>query len=256
MPRAKSAPPLPDSTQNATLEAVREQARTCRRCGLWKCGTQTVFGDGSEHPRFMLVGEQPGDVEDKEGAPFVGPAGRLLRDALREAGIDESEVYLTNAVKHFKWRRQGKRRIHERPNREEILACRAWLDQEIALLKPRTIVALGATAAGVIIGPAARVMRDRAKPFPSPLASLVTLTVHPSSILRAPDSVARAEARRQLVDDLRAIAALAERRDRPRVAGLSARDIDDLRKLVTEPQPTFTLTAPRPRRGGGRGTSS
>jgi uracil-DNA glycosylase len=256
MPRTKSAPPLPDSPQDTTLEAVREQARTCRRCGLWKCGTQTVFGNGSEHPRFMLVGEQPGDVEDKEGAPFVGPAGRLLRDALSEAGIDESEVYFTNAVKHFKWRREGKRRIHERPNREEILACRAWLDQEIALLKPRTIVALGATAAGVIIGSAARVMRDRAKPFPSPLASLVTLTVHPSSILRAPDSVARAEARRQLVDDLRAIAALAERRDRPRVAGLSARDLDDLRKLVPEPEPPFTLTAPRPRRGGGRGTSS
>jgi uracil-DNA glycosylase family protein len=255
MPRTKSPPP-PEPPQAATLEAVREQARTCRRCGLWKCGTQTVFGDGSEHPRFMLVGEQPGDVEDVEGVPFVGPAGRLLREALREAGIDESEVYLTNAVKHFKWRRQGKRRIHERPNREEILACRAWLDQEIALLKPQTIVALGATAAGVIIGSAARVMRDRAKPFPSPLASLVTLTVHPSSILRAPDSAARAEGRRQLVDDLRAIAALAERRDRPRAAGLSARGLDDQLEPAAEPEPSFKLTAPRPRRGGGRGASS
>jgi uracil-DNA glycosylase len=155
----------------------------------------------------MFVGEQPGDVEDLAGEPFVGPAGQLLREALAEAGIDVSAVYLTNAVKHFKWRRQGKRRIHEKPNREEILACRTWLDQEIALVKPRAIVALGATAAGVILGPGVRVTRDRGKLFPSPLAELVTLTVHPSSILRAPDSAARALARQQFVDDLRAIAA-------------------------------------------------
>jgi uracil-DNA glycosylase family protein len=155
----------------------------------------------------MFVGEQPGDVEDLAGEPFVGPAGQLLREALAEAGIDVSSVYLTNAVKHFKWRRQGKRRIHEKPNREEILACRSWLNQEIALVKPRAIVALGATAAGVILGAAVRVTRDRAKLFPSPLAGIVTLTVHPSSILRAPDSTARALARRQFVDDLRAIAA-------------------------------------------------
>jgi uracil-DNA glycosylase family protein len=155
----------------------------------------------------MFVGEQPGDVEDLAGEPFVGPAGQLLREALAEAGIDVSAVYLTNAVKHFKWRRQGKRRIHEKPNREEILACRTWLDQEIALVKPRAIVALGATAAGVILGPGVRVTRDRGRLFPSPLAELVTLTVHPSSILRAPDSAARALARQQFVDDLRAIAA-------------------------------------------------
>jgi DNA polymerase len=156
----------------------------------------------------MLVGEQPGDVEDRVGEPFVGPAGQLLREALSEAGIEPDEVYLTNAVKHFKWKPQGKRRIHERPRRDEILACRVWLDEEIEQVKPKAIIALGATAAGVIIGSAARVTRDRGKPFPSPLAELVTLTVHPSSILRAPDAAARASARRQFVDDLRAIAAM------------------------------------------------
>jgi DNA polymerase len=154
---------------------------------------------------LMLVGEQPGDIEDQQGEPFVGPAGRLLREALSEAGIDESKVYLTNAVKHFKWRREGKRRIHEKPNRGEVLACRVWLDEEIARVKPRAIVALGATAASVILGSAAKVTRDRAKPFPSPLAELVTLTVHPSSILRAPDSASRAAARAQFVADLRSI---------------------------------------------------
>lgn len=156
----------------------------------------------------MFVGEQPGDVEDREGAPFVGPAGRLLRDSLAQAGIDEATVYLTNAVKHFKWRARGKRRIHERPNHEEVLACRLWLDSEIAAVKPRVLVALGATAASVIL-PKAKVMRDRAKPFPSPLAEIVTVTVHPSSVLRAPDSKSRAEAQSQFVKDLRTIARLA-----------------------------------------------
>jgi uracil-DNA glycosylase len=154
----------------------------------------------------MFVGEQPGDAEDLAGEPFVGPAGQLLRAALEDAGIDPGDVYLTNAVKHFKWEPRGKRRIHKRPNAAEVLACRYWLDAEIARIKPSAIVALGATAAREIIGPAARVMRDRGKPFPSPLAALVTLTVHPSSILRAPDSAARAKARAQFVADLRAIA--------------------------------------------------
>jgi DNA polymerase len=157
----------------------------------------------------MFVGEQPGDVEDRAGEPFVGPAGQLLRAALAEAGLDAASVYLTNAVKHFKWREGGKRRIHERPNREEVLACRMWLDSEIAIVKPRVLVALGATAASVIL-PAARVMRDRAKPFPSPLADVVTVTVHPSSILRAPASEARAAARKQFVKDLRKIARMAQ----------------------------------------------
>ena len=162
----------------------------------------------------MLVGEQPGDAEDLAGRPFVGPAGQLLREALAEAGIDEDEVYVTNAVKHFKWTPRGKRRIHEKPNRIEVNACRFWLEQEIALVKPKIIVALGATAAGAVLGPTARVMRDRAKPFPSTLADIVTLTVHPSSILRAPDSQARAEARRAFVQDLRVIAQLAKSRPR------------------------------------------
>jgi DNA polymerase len=154
----------------------------------------------------MLVGEQPGDQEDRQGAPFVGAAGRLLRDALERAGIDVSKVYLTNAVKHFKWRPQGKRRIHERPNREEILACRMWLEAEIASVRPRVLVALGATAASTLLGPAVRVTRDRGRRLDSPLADFVTVTVHPSSILRAPDEAARREAMAIFVRDLQTIA--------------------------------------------------
>jgi len=154
----------------------------------------------------MLVGEQPGDQEDLAGRPFVGPAGQLLREALIEAGLNPAEVYLTNAVKHFKWEPRGKRRIHERPNREEVLACRMWLEEEMAAVTPAIIVALGATAAGALLGSTAKVTRDRGKFFPSTLAPLVTLTVHPSSILRTPDSAARRQARRQFVTDLRAIA--------------------------------------------------
>jgi uracil-DNA glycosylase len=188
------------------LDDVRRDAAGCRRCPLWKNATQTVFGDGPRKARLMFVGEQPGDVEDREGVPFVGPAGRLLREALEEAGIAIKDVYLTNAVKHFKWLARGKRRIHEKPNREEILACRLWLDSEIALVKPAVIVALGATAAGALLGPQAKVTRDRGRPFPSPFAPFVTLTVHPSSILRTPDSAARAAARREFVADLRMVA--------------------------------------------------
>ena len=196
--------------RRASLRAVEVDADVCRRCHLWKHATQTVFGDGPHDASIMFVGEQPGDVEDREGAPFVGPAGRLLRALLAEAGIDDNDIYLTNAVKHFKWRESGKRRLHERPNYEEILACRGWLDSEISIVKPRVLVALGATAASVIL-PKAKVTRDRAKRFSSPLADIVTLTVHPSSILRAPDSQSRAEARRQFVKDLRAIAQMARR---------------------------------------------
>jgi len=187
---------------------LRAEAQTCRRCDLWKRATQTVFGSGAAKPRLMLVGEQPGDVEDREGEPFVGPAGRLLREALDEAGVDLAEVYLTNAVKHFKWEPRGKRRIHKKPNAAEMLACRYWLDQEIESLKPQAIVALGATAAQLVLGPSARVTRDRARPLASSLAPLVTLTVHPSSILRAPDSDARAAAYKAFVADLRAIVRL------------------------------------------------
>ena len=189
------------------LAMLRKQAAGCRRCDLWKRGTQTVFGEGPSAARVMFVGEQPGDQEDLAGEPFVGPAGQLLRESLLEAGLDPEEVYLTNAVKHFKWQPRGKRRIHEKPNREEVLACRMWLTEEIETVKPRMIVALGATAAGTLLGSAAKVTRDRAKFYESTLAPLVTLTVHPSSILRAPDSAARQAARDQFVKDLRAIAA-------------------------------------------------
>jgi DNA polymerase len=204
---AKSAPPSPIRiAPAATLDAVRKQARRCRRCDLWKSGTQTVFGEGPIGARLMLVGEQPGDQEDLAGEPFVGPAGQLLRDAMVEAGLDPAEVYLTNAVKHFKWKPKGKRRIHERPNREEVLACRMWLEEEIARVRPTAIVALGATAAGALIGSAAKVMRDRGRLFESPFAPVVTLTVHPSSILRAPDSASRQTARAAFVKDLKAVA--------------------------------------------------
>jgi uracil-DNA glycosylase family protein len=201
VPSGPPAAPHPRS-----LSEAREEARTCRRCDLWRRGTQTVFGEGRKKARFMLVGEQPGDVEDKAGEPFVGPAGQLLRDALAEAGIALGDVYLTNAVKHFKWEPRGKRRIHAKPDRTEVLACRVWLEAEIAFVKPRAIVALGATAAAAMLGPGVRVTRDRARPIESPLAPFVTVTVHPSSILRAPDSDARAAARAQFVADLRAIA--------------------------------------------------
>jgi len=199
------------ATRSRSLKSVERAAEVCRRCDLWKRATQTVFGEGPRDAAIMFVGEQPGDIEDREGEPFVGPAGRLLRESLAQAGIDEATVYLTNAVKHFRWREGGKRRLHERPNYEEILACRLWLDSEIAIVKPRVLVALGATAASQIL-PKARVTRDRAKVFPSPLAEVVTLTVHPSSILRAPDSASRAEARKQFVKDLKTIARLARPR--------------------------------------------
>jgi uracil-DNA glycosylase len=189
-----------------TLTRARKAASACRRCDLWKRATQTVFGEGPTRARLILVGEQPGDQEDLAGEPFVGPAGQLLRAALVEAGLDPAEVYLTNAVKHFKWQPRGKRRIHERPNREEVLACRLWLDEEIEAIQPQMIIALGATAASTLLGSAAKVTRDRGKFFPSTLAPLVSLTVHPSSILRAPDSAARAEAQRQFVSDLKTFA--------------------------------------------------
>jgi uracil-DNA glycosylase len=187
---------------------LRLRAATCKRCDLWKSGTQTVFGEGPARAELMLVGEQPGDVEDRRGEPFVGPAGQLLRKALAEAGIDQRRVYFTNAVKHFKWTPRGKRRIHERPNHEEVLACHLWLEAEIAQVKPRILVALGATAAAALLGSTVRVTRDRAQPLDSPLADIVTVTVHPSSILRSPDSESRAAAFARFVDDLRRIVRL------------------------------------------------
>jgi uracil-DNA glycosylase len=189
-----------------SLDALRRKAKNCRACPLWERATQTVFGAGPPAAEVVFAGEQPGDQEDRQGEPFVGAAGGVLRDALVQAGLDVSSVYLTNAVKHFKWRPQGKRRIHERPNREEILACRMWLEGELAAIKPRVVVALGATAATTLIGSSVRVTKDRGRLFPSPLAEVVTVTVHPSSILRAPGSAARRDAMRQFVADLKKIA--------------------------------------------------
>jgi uracil-DNA glycosylase len=194
---------LPD---RPTLETVRGVAAGCKACELYKRGTQTVFGEGPGKAEMMLVGEQPGDAEDLAGHPFVGPAGRLLDAALEEAGIDRSHVYVTNVVKHFKWEPRGKRRIHAKPNAAEIGACRPWLEVEIALVKPRVLVCLGATAAQALLGKSFKVSRQRATLVPSPLAPIVSATVHPSSILRAPDDEARREEMRRFVEDLRTIA--------------------------------------------------
>jgi uracil-DNA glycosylase family protein len=196
--------------EGASLDRVREQASSCRACDLWRSATQTVFGEGPERAEVMMVGEQPGDREDIEGKPFVGPAGRVLNEGLERAGIDRDLVYLTNVVKHFKWRPRGKRRIHQKPNAEEITACRPWLDAELQLVKPRALVCLGAVAAQALLGRAFRVTRQRGQFVQSPLAELVTATVHPSSILRATDESARTGAMEDFVADLHKLAAALE----------------------------------------------
>ena len=187
------------------LERLREAAEGCRNCDLWKLGTQTVFGEGEAGSVVMLVGEQPGDQEDLAGRPFVGPSGQLLDEALEEAGIDRESTYVTNAVKHFKWEPRGKRRIHKKPNQREIRACEAWLEGEIRTVRPKVIVALGATAAQALLGADFRVTQHRGEFFPLEGAQ-VTATVHPSSILRAPDEAARREGRAAFVEDLKRVA--------------------------------------------------
>jgi DNA polymerase len=191
---------------NPTLPKLREAASGCKACDLWKTGTQTVFGEGSKAAEVMLVGEQPGDREDIEGRPFVGPAGRLLDEALAEAGIDRELAYVTNAVKHFKWTPRGKRRIHQKPNWSEIAACRPWLDAELAVVKPRVLVPMGATAAQALLGRQFRVTKDRGRRVDSDLAPVVIATIHPSAILRAQDED-RDREYRGLVEDLRTVAA-------------------------------------------------
>jgi uracil-DNA glycosylase family protein len=188
-----------------TLPALRKAAKNCKACDLWKSGTQTVFGEGGPHAKIMFVGEQPGNQEDLEGKPFVGPAGGLLDKALVEAGIDRKKVYVTNAVKHFKWEPRGKRRIHKKPNAVEIAACRPWLDAEIAALRPKVVVCLGATAAQALLGRDFRVTQHRGEFINSPLAPFVMATVHPSSILRAPDDDTRHEGMERFVSDLRKV---------------------------------------------------
>jgi uracil-DNA glycosylase len=195
-----------DAPQAASLEELRAAAAGCRACDLWKSGTQTVFGEGSEKAEVMMVGEQPGDREDVEGRPFVGPAGRVLDKALEEVGIDRDLVYMTNVVKHFKWRPRGKRRIHQKPNMEEIRACRPWLDSELAVVKPRVLVCLGSTAAQALLGRQFRVTRERGRFVESPLAPRVTATVHPSSILRAGEDEDRRLAMEEFIADLRVVA--------------------------------------------------
>jgi DNA polymerase len=198
-----AAPRIPD---RPGLRNLREAAAGCRACPLWKRGTQTVFGAGRRSAKVMLVGEQPGDREDREGKPFVGPAGHVLDEALAEAGIDRGDAYVTNVVKHFKWIPRGKRRIHQRPNAEEITACRPWLEAELQVVKPRVMVCLGATAAKALLGSDFRVTRDRGKLVDSDLAPIATGTVHPSSILRIDDADERRVARDELADDLREVA--------------------------------------------------
>ena len=204
-----SAAPIPDKL---TLPALRAASANCKACDLWKLGTQTVFGEGSAGARVMLVGEQPGDKEDLQGRPFVGPAGAVLDKALAAAGIDRKDVYVTNIVKHFKWEPRGKRRLHKKPNALEISACRPWLEAEIKVVKPEVVVLLGATAAQGMMGNQFRVTKQRGQWLESNIAPLVMATVHPSSILRAPDDDSRHEEMRKFVADLKKVAAQLQQR--------------------------------------------
>jgi DNA polymerase len=208
--RAKKMDAAPLVPPHPTLPLLRQAAATCHACDLWKRGTQTVFGEGAPRSRVMLVGEQPGDREDIQGHPFVGPAGRLLDTALERAGIDRATAYVTNVVKHFKWEPRGKRRLHSKPNQAEIAACRPWLDAELEVVRPLVLVCLGATAAQAILGKSFRVSVDHGKLFPSTLPGTprIMATAHPSAVLRAPDDDARHAAMVQLVADLAGVAAI------------------------------------------------
>jgi uracil-DNA glycosylase len=199
-----AAPPIPD---RKSLKHLREAVQECRACELYKGATQAVFGEGAAKAEAMFVGEQPGDREDREGRPFVGPAGRIFDKALAEAGIDRKLVYVTNTVKHFHYSERGKRRIHQRPRVEHIAACRPWLDAELLLVKPRVLVCLGAVPAQALVGRQVKVTKDRGKPLESELAPVVMVTVHPSSILRSRDEASRREAYREFVADLTQVAA-------------------------------------------------
>ena len=192
--------------ERKSLKAFREAAADCKGCDLWERGTQTVFGEGARHAEVMFIGEQPGNEEDLTGHPFVGPAGRLFNDALEEAGIDRRKTYVTNVVKHFKWEPRGKRRIHKKPNAREISACRPWLEAEINLVKPNVIVCLGATAAQALLGSKFKVSKQRGKFIESTMAPYIMATVHPSSILRAPDDETRHLEKRRFIDDLKRVA--------------------------------------------------
>jgi uracil-DNA glycosylase family protein len=191
--------------ERRSLSALREAAAGCRACHLWRGATQTVFGEGLKRSRVMLIGEQPGDKEDLAGKPFVGPAGRELDRGLEAAGIDRGEAYVTNVVKHFKFEERGRRRIHQTPKRFEVEACKPWLAEELEAVEPEAVVLLGAVAAKALLGSAFRVTRHRGELLDSNLAPLVSATIHPSAILRAPDEAARSRERAAFAEDLRAV---------------------------------------------------
>ena len=194
--------------ERPTLPRLREAAAGCRACPLWQTGTQTVFGEGRAAAEVMLVGEQPGDQEDKEGRPFVGPAGRVLDEVLELAGVERGGVYLTNAVKHFKWEARGKRRIHAKPTWSEQMACKPWLEAELEVVRPRVLVCLGATAAQSLLGKQFRVTKERGRWLESDLAEYVTATIHPSAVLRQRDSDSRRRELAGLVADLKLVASV------------------------------------------------
>jgi uracil-DNA glycosylase family protein len=198
-----ATPFLPD---RRNLKALREAAMDCRGCHLWRAATQTVFGEGRKSSRVMLVGEQPGDREDRAGEPFVGPAGRELDRGLEAAGIDRADAYVTNVVKHFKFEERGRRRIHQTPKRFEIDACRPWLEEELRVVKPEALVLLGATAAKALLGSSFKVTQHRGELLASDLAPVVTATIHPSAILRGPDDATREAERDAFAEDLRVVA--------------------------------------------------
>jgi len=207
---ARSAAPFVPRTTN--LDKLRAAVRKCTGCDLYKNATQAVFGEGPPHAHVMFVGEQPGDQEDKQGKPFVGPAGALLDKALEDAGIPRDDVYVTNAVKHFKWEPRGKRRIHKKPRISEIKACRPWLEAELRAVKPAVVVCLGAVAAQAVLGPQFKLMQNRGQVQTSPLAERVVATIHPSAVLRALDSEGRRQAYQMLVDDLTVVARMLRKR--------------------------------------------
>jgi uracil-DNA glycosylase len=213
-------PPVPETTD---LGELRRAAANCRACSLYKNATQTVFGEGGREADVVLVGEQPGDQEDYAGKPFVGPAGRILDQALQAAGIDRSSCYVTNAVKHFKWKPSGKRRLHERPSAREIEACRPWLQAELRSLRPDIVVCLGATAVRAAYGKNLPILKNRGQWIPSLLGPNTTITVHPSSILRAIDTAAKEKAFADFVTDLNAVAAAL--RSKPQSSPLPSREL-------------------------------
>ena len=197
---------MSSSSNTASLDRLRDEVRTCRACELWEGATQAVVGEGARDAEVMFVGEQPGDREDIEGHPFVGPAGRVLDTGLEQAGIPRDDVYITNVVKHFRYKLRGKRRIHQKPDRSQITACVPWLEAELRLVSPEVLVCLGATAAQALLGSHIRIGRDRGRPLDSELAEFVTITAHPSSILRARDDAEREQAMDAFVSDLKGVA--------------------------------------------------